>query len=441
MFSFLIILQGFVSSTFRMLKEEEKEEEAEAQRKNRDKGEDIDTTETKTRTEPKYETSSAMFNRIFKKKIEKKLRMIQKRKERRKMSSEEVEAFFRRHLKKKEKEKVAREGGMVEEEESEEGEDMFPEFEESDESDTEAYVQLQHKKASIYDKLKTEDDETAQKYLNNEQELPNNKDKREYKALDNILSKLQHYISHKDVATKLLVLEILKTGLEAMAPNVGKFLPLVHTLWDPLRYRFFDQDERVSVRALDVMKVMAKFAREFISKKVSDDLWPVLKEKITRYEAEPVFNSGTKSRQVTTKYIRAGQYNNYQTQYTLSSASQNARDLAFKTSTAFKNQYSILSCLTVVSENVDINDATIRDIARKCTFYLEQKQPKELRAEAVNLYYVLIKRDPDFVWLLLQGLVGLSPDDVETPEGFVPPSIPKQVKGDFKETVKLLLQT
>lgn len=421
--SFLIILQGFVTSTMKTMLDKKKNDSV---------GEPSEAEKTESREEK--------FNKIFSRRLRKKLRQIQKRKERKPRSAAEVEAFFTRHLKKKKKKESESEGVVVEDASDDGSATEFSSVSEDSESSGEDYVQLREVKATVYDNMKSEDEPTTEDYIR--EKKTHQEWEKEHKAMNNILGKLQHYVSHKNLGVKLLALEILKVGLEAISSNVGKLLPLIHTLWDPLRFRFFDQDERVAIRALEVMRVMAKHSREFVSKRVADDLWPVLKEKLVQFNYHnwtvASASSSSPSSSAKTRYITPGRYDNYLTQYSRSGTSAATRDLALKTSVAFKSQLSMLACLTVVCQHVDLSDNTVRDITKTCSFYLEREQPKELREEALRLFIELKKSDADFVWLHLQSLVDYSPP--EKPHvSFNNPIFYRQSEGDFRASVKFLV--
>jgi hypothetical protein len=387
---------------------EEVEEDEEERGKDKEK-------EEGRRAEP--ETRAEIFNRIFKKRIARKLRSIERQNERKPRTPAEIENFFKRHLRKKEK--MEKEGpGMMQEEGSSEEDSWSGEGEDEEDSEEEAYLQLRKKKSSVYDRMGPgEEEEGTAEYLGRGAEGGSReggeggrgrKWAREEKALARILEKIKFFVSHKDPGIKLLVLEIAKKGLQAIAEtNFGKFLPLVHVIWEPLKFRFLDQDPRVGVRALEVMKVMAKGAREFVSKKVADDLWPVLREKIRACDPGRIpgatdpkrFNNSGPVLPRHTKKIQ--NFSEFQTQYSNTGISSKTREISLKFGVAFKTQLSALGCLVEVCTHVDLPDETIREVARTCAFYLEEGQPKELKGEAGKLFGELERRDPDFVWLLL----------------------------------------
>lgn len=146
-----------------------------------------------------------------------------------------------------------------------------------------------------------------------------------------VLEKLKHYLAHRRVEIKNLSLEIVNDALltfieEKSAPesdekrdedastrldekefivaDEAKLLPIIHNLWAPFSYRYaidceanwirflrfifrlLDSNSQTVLKALELLKTMSICAKDFLSKKIANNIWPVIKSKVLQYDLE-----------------------------------------------------------------------------------------------------------------------------------------------------------
>ncbi len=196
--------------------------------------------------------------------------------------------------------------------------------------------------------------------------------KKRQSLLLQILEKVQHHTaSSKSREARILVLDTIQTGIPAVASmDDGPLLPLIHTLWQPLLKRVSDQDKVITMKIFDVIAVMAKFGREFLAGKFTNELWPYIRRFLQEESANRITTS----------------------------------DLKF--SSTFKFQRAILQFLTHLNVHISVAGSTVLEQVQLCKLYLSQNQPHELQEAAVHLFETLIHLDGDVVWYSLHELRG-----------------------------------
>lgn len=346
--------------------------------------------ETKPQQPKKQRTKEEVLTSLFTRKLaqrKKQARREEKQKHRKTYTEQEIRSFFEEHEKKKAEMETQDQPFPIKQ----------PSPHHSSSSDME--VESEEEPDSVYSSVKGDevDEEGAtdtSKTVTPQQSLT-------IKILENI----QYYISHKQPNIRLTALTIVELGIEVLSHNVGKLLPMIHTLWQPLTFRFIDHDHAVLLKSLQVMKVFSRYAKEFLSKKISEDLWPTFRDKLSSYHPK---NFEPTSRQ---QFPSAAQYHqrkiqllssSYQTQYS------NSGTAALVTSTAFKTQLAILQCLTMLVGYTQLIIQDIRCIGATCLFYLSCHQPIQFQSQCIALFQQLIACDADYMWLLLVQLVGVT---------------------------------
>ena len=73
-----------------------------------------------------------------------------------------------------------------------------------------------------------------------------------------MLEKCVHFLSSKSVWLRLLVLDTIKTGIQAISQSEDQLLPIIHRIWPPLVKRFTD-DEQVNCFVVVVVVVACLF--------------------------------------------------------------------------------------------------------------------------------------------------------------------------------------
>ena len=106
-----------------------------------------------------------------------------------------------------------------------------------------------------------------------------------------ILETCVHHLGSRDLSVKLAALDAISKAIVVMdneggnSPNAedGQVIlwPLLHLCWDPLCLRLEDSDKSVSLKALDVLRVISVHSGGFLSQRISTTALPRLVERIT----------------------------------------------------------------------------------------------------------------------------------------------------------------
>ena len=105
-----------------------------------------------------------------------------------------------------------------------------------------------------------------------------------------ILETCIHHLGSKDLAVKLAALDAISKAIVVMdreggnVPNAddGQVIlwPLLHQCWEPLCLRLEDSDKSVSLKALDVLRVISVHSGGFLSQRISTNALPRFVERI-----------------------------------------------------------------------------------------------------------------------------------------------------------------
>lgn len=80
-----------------------------------------------------------------------------------------------------------------------------------------------------------------------------------------ILKTSLNFLPSKDRQRKLLVLEILNSGLEVIKDWEDELLPIVHQIWSPLVGRFKEyRDPLIMNYSFQLLMTLARHSKEFI---------------------------------------------------------------------------------------------------------------------------------------------------------------------------------
>lgn len=201
--------------------------------------------------------------------------------------------------------------------------------------------------------------------------------------LDQILARIQHFLARDPREQRLLAMDTVEKGIEAMAlfdevTGRSELLPLIHTMWSPLKPRLSDRDDVVVMKALELVRTMSRWGREFVAGRFVSDVWPVLAA------------------------ILAGDSQS-------SSGLDESSELLIpveetKFSIRFQLRRTALACLSDVCRHSQLPNETFLQIAILGRPYLSDRQAKDLQQAALSLYQVLLSLDPDAVWYLLHEL-------------------------------------
>ncbi|KAK9879243.1 hypothetical protein WA026_004092 [Henosepilachna vigintioctopunctata] len=90
-----------------------------------------------------------------------------------------------------------------------------------------------------------------------------------------ILKRSLNFLPSNEKDRKLLVLEILRDGLEIIREFEDELLPMVHLIWHPLVGRFKETDSPVIINySFLLLTTMARISKEFIRMRTIKDVLP-----------------------------------------------------------------------------------------------------------------------------------------------------------------------
>ncbi|KAH3766235.1 TELO2-interacting protein 1 [Pelomyxa schiedti] len=215
-----------------------------------------------------------------------------------------------------------------------------------------------------------------------------------------ILERCQHYLDFRVPAVRILVLEIIAKGIQALvndrAPETClatskevAIWPLLHVLWDPLVSRLFDSERPVIVKTIGVFSVISTLCQSVLASRFSQTVWPSLSNRIVPFlKTLPVDR-------------------------TISQFDWN-----------FKEMSAITDCLATISQNITISRKTVLDICHTFLPLLSQSCPEPLQQRAIELFLALGVHNGEKVWSFVSPMAGTTAalGPVPTPlVGFVCP--------------------
>nr|XP_023014503.1 TELO2-interacting protein 1 homolog [Leptinotarsa decemlineata]XP_023014504.1 TELO2-interacting protein 1 homolog [Leptinotarsa decemlineata]XP_023014505.1 TELO2-interacting protein 1 homolog [Leptinotarsa decemlineata]XP_023014506.1 TELO2-interacting protein 1 homolog [Leptinotarsa decemlineata] len=180
-----------------------------------------------------------------------------------------------------------------------------------------------------------------------------------------ILTRSLHFLPSKDKQKKLLVLQILSSGLEIIRDWEDELLPIVHQIWSPLVQRFKEFNEPLIINySFQLLVRLARLSKEFIRSRTTKEVIPSILEVLTKLSGE--------------SYLKD-------------------RGSAYRYSQAFKLQQVLIDNLGKVLINLDTDATTVNKVF-ECMFkYLSDKQPVPLQVAALEFFKVSAVYDPSNV--------------------------------------------
>ncbi|KAK7076087.1 hypothetical protein SK128_006484 [Halocaridina rubra] len=183
-----------------------------------------------------------------------------------------------------------------------------------------------------------------------------------------ILEKCSHMLFVQERNIKLIILEIIKVGTEALAKWENERLPVLHKLWKPLVLRLKDSDFVVFMRSFEALTVMAISSGDFLRRRILKEVLPLTYSFLKN-----------QSHVSLKKMSRSGYYmtSGYRAQCTLL---KNLPDL-------------VKALLFGVTETGALLDIVV--------LYLDTRQPQQLQEYSFNILKLLSRCHPQHVWLAL----------------------------------------
>ncbi|XP_061395099.1 uncharacterized protein LOC133330709 [Musca vetustissima] len=215
-----------------------------------------------------------------------------------------------------------------------------------------------HNNANITER-ETEN-ETTDDAENTDKSLP-----RHIEIIKSILEQVVKFINSSDQRLQILALECLSCGLPLLRNYENVLLPLVHLIWSPLVEKFRQRNALVLNRCFSLLEILAKCAKDFITKRSLDDVIPFLK------------NFLQKAAQYSCKEKITAQTQEYK--------------LQLKLLDSFPN---LIVCL-------ELDGKHLNDISEIVSLYLSKDQPKELQRHAISYFTQLYSYNGPMMYLII----------------------------------------
>ncbi|XP_068709692.1 TELO2-interacting protein 1 homolog [Montipora foliosa] len=184
-----------------------------------------------------------------------------------------------------------------------------------------------------------------------------------------VLEKCSHFLSSKSPLLRLVVLDTIEAGVQAISQSEDQLLPLIHRIWPPMIKRFTDDEQVVAIKAVNVLCTMAGASGTFMQRRVIKDALPSLVKFLD------------KQSQVS---IKTGPL--------------------YSQSQTFKLQLTVLRSLGILCRQLEISDTNLSPAVWVCCQYLSARQPKELQEVALETFKDFASVEPDLIWLCLNDL-------------------------------------
>ncbi|XP_064079080.1 TELO2-interacting protein 1 homolog [Macrobrachium nipponense] len=183
-----------------------------------------------------------------------------------------------------------------------------------------------------------------------------------------VLEKCSHLLYVQDRKLKLLILEVIRAGSDALAKWENERLPVFHKLWKPLVLRLKDVDFIVMMRSFDVLTVMAVSSGDFLRRRIIKEIFPV------------IFS-----------FLKS------QGSVSLSKT----KDSGYYMTTAYRAQYSVLKHLPNLLKALNLGVLETSELLNVMMIYLDTRQPQKLLDFAIVVVKEVVKTHPQHVWLVL----------------------------------------
>ncbi|KAK5583220.1 hypothetical protein RB653_004811 [Dictyostelium firmibasis] len=211
-----------------------------------------------------------------------------------------------------------------------------------------------------------------------------------------------------------------KTNSDKSIEKVALF-PLIHLVWDSLVRRVSESDRIIAKKSLEVIQTISNLSLEFISQRFWDQLWPIINRILIDEQSNQI-----KQQQQQKQPLNINNNNNNNNINTTTSKKPLIVEIdssiktieenieiklkkdKLKYTPSFKVQFICLQTLKTIllgSAGNRIKQNQIMDIAKTTIYYLNRNQPEQFQHFTMDIWKdVLLKNDPDSLWLLLFNL-------------------------------------
>ena len=256
--------------------------------------------------------------------------------------------------------------------------------------------ELQEDEDEMQEDSSTSDDKTEQ----SKKVLPGH-----YQAAIEVLKRCTYFVATNTLKTKLIVLDAIVLCLRALQDVQDELLPQVHKLWPAFTRRFGESNPLVVLKAAEVLVTMADVCRDFLRRRVSKEVWPLLMNKLEQ-SASTSCTAGS----------------------------------SYQHTSSYKLQKFLLDNAAMLANTLEMTADDHEKLAHACIPYLDCHQPVELQAKCRACLEKLAVCHADMLWLLLQQI--RSDHIVQPPHVFLKPYKfpPHQTAVDYQNNVGLLLE-
>lgn len=226
-----------------------------------------------------------------------------------------------------------------------------------------------------------------------------------HQAATEVLRRCTYFVTTTTLKTKLVVLDAIVFSLRALQDVQDELLPQVHKLWPAFTKRFGESNPLVVLKATEVLVTMADVCREFLRRRVSKEVWPLLMNKLEQ----------------------------------LASVSRTA-GTGYRHTANYKLQKAVLDNAAMLANKLEMTADDHEKLAHACIPYLDCHQPLELQAKCRTCLEKMAACHADLLWLLLQQI---QPDNIIQPlhDSLKPYKFPPhQNTLDYQNNVGLLLE-
>ncbi|XP_052284808.1 TELO2-interacting protein 1 homolog [Dreissena polymorpha] len=203
-------------------------------------------------------------------------------------------------------------------------------------------------------------------------------------AVREVMLRCKHILSSPRPQLRLLVLDTISHTCLALDKHQDELLPLIHKIWPPFSLCFADEEKLVTIKAIDVLRTVARCSGDFVKHRVTKDVLPKLAS-FLQNQSEISVHAGA-SYQFTVNY---------------------------------KLQLAILNNISSIAQMACIKGSNLDLITTSCLPYLHIRQPSTLQKACIECCRGLIDIDPDLIWLKLCPL--FCPKAYEPPSGSFKP--------------------
>lgn len=182
-----------------------------------------------------------------------------------------------------------------------------------------------------------------------------------------ILSRMQYFINSDSPQLRKIIIGIVTSAVKSLQNVSTSLHPLIHSIWPMIISRLNDKEFYITIQTLELISELAKYAPTFLTRRVIDDLWPLIQRLSVSIK---------------------------------SSTLETTQKTVFLYSVEFKLQKAYLECIQCLVSNVKLNTVIIQTVSEMMWDFLNKSlYPVELQnlalkciqsASSVNGDYTLI---------------------------------------------------